>query len=128
MIFNRFYLAFLSFVSFGAVTQENGAQAAVAQTAYPLLGKALFSPQKTTSIIHFLLKSKSTLQTASLIGGGITFLIHLYKHVFEPPKYSGENILANGVAWGCVIPIVTYLGLELANVPATGLLTMLAGE
>lgn len=129
-------LATVCVLSFGGLfNQANGAVAgmkvthALTQRTYPLFGKALFSPQKTSAFVNFLVNSKSTLQTASLIGGGIALLMGIYYKVATNESQS-KSASPSKICWilAMGLPVVTYLALQLFIVPSIGLSTTIAGE
>ena len=117
----------------GAVVGAKATQA-LTQRTYPLFRKALFSPQKTSAFVNFLVNSKSTLQTASLIGGGIALLMGIYYKSFTNDKNmhtpADEDWPPSKICWllALGIPTATYLALELFAIPTIGLSTTIAGE
>lgn len=129
MIKSKVFLAMLSICILGTVTPKmHGAQVikTMAASACHLGSKISLSPQRTVSLINLLLKSKTPLRTASLIGGAAALLVGFYNEKINPPQYwfNDSYGLEQGAQLGCLIPLITYLGLELTLVPTVGFLTM----
>ncbi len=145
MTYRQIALSIMCTLSLGGLfNQAHGAQAAatvtktVAQKTYPLFSKPIFSPQLTTSLASFLVRSKGTLQTASWIGCGIALLMGIYYKMAteDAPVHTKlqpdavRYMQPSHICWGLAIglPVVTRLALELLAVPTIGLSTTIAGE